>query len=451
MIEAFAVITFVLLLVAVFMLALLLQRSSNADPGPVLAKLESLEKLQGRLDHCLKDEIGRSRQESAEQARGLRQEVQGSLKGSTDTLVQSLAGWQKQQLDSFATQLGNLTERSEKKANELRASVEAKLTQLQTENALKLEEMRRTVDEKLQGTLEKRLGESFKLVSDRLEQVHKGLGEMQALASGVGDLRRVLTNVKTRGTWGEMQLGNLLEQILAPEQYTRNVRTNPEGQETVEFAIKLPGRDDQDGKSVWLPIDAKFPKEDYERLVDAADRCDGEAVEQAAKNLEARVRSQAREIRNKYLAPPHTTDFGLLYLPVEGLYAEVLRRAGLADSVQREHRIVIVGPTTLAALLNSLQMGFRTLAIQKRSSEVWKVLGAVKTEFGKFGDMLDRVKKKLDETGNTIEEAAHRSRQLEKKLRKVEALPPSEAAALLAEAQPADPLPELPGAHSQSA
>jgi DNA recombination protein RmuC len=451
MIEAFAVITFVLLLAAVFMLALLLQRASYADPGPVLAKLESLEKLQERLDHCLKDETGRNRQESAEQARGLRQEVQGSLKGSTDTLVQSLAGWQKQQLDSFAAQLGNLTERSEQKANELRASVEAKLTQIQTENAVKLEEMRRTVDEKLQGALEKRLGESFKLVSDRLEQVHKGLGEMQALASGVGDLRRVLTNVKTRGTWGEVQLGNLLEQILAPEQYARNARTNPEGQETVEFAIKLPGHDDQEGKPVWLPIDAKFPKEDYERLVDAADRCDGEAVEQAAKNLEARVRSQAREIRNKYLAPPHTTDFGLLYLPVEGLYAEVLRRAGLADSVQREHRIVIVGPTTLAALLNSLQMGFRTLAIQKRSSEVWKVLGAVKTEFGKFGDMLDRVKKKLDETGNTIEEAAHRSRQLEKKLRKVEALPPSEAAALLAEAQPADSLPELPGANSQSA
>ena len=275
-------------------------------------------------------------------------------------------------------------------------------------------------------------------MSERLEQVHEGLGQMQELANDVGGLKRVLTNVKTRGTWGEMQLGNLLEQLLTADQFARNVQTKPTSRELVEFAIKLPGRDEGDGQPVWLPIDAKFPKEDYERLVDAAERGDAAGVEQSAKDLEARVRSQARDIRDKYIAVPHTTDFGLLYLPTEGLYAEVLRRPGLVDVLQREQRVVVVGPTTLAALLNSLQMGFRTLAIQKRSSEVWKVLGAVKTEFGKFGDILDRVKKKLDETGSTIEEAAHRSRQLEKKLKKVEALPADEAVAVLADAPAAE-------------
>ena len=338
--------------------------------------------------------------------------------------------------------LSKMAEQIDKKLDQLKGAVETKLTQIQTDNSTKLEEMRKTVDEKLQGTLEKRLGESFKMVSDRLEQVHKGLGEMQTLATGVGDLKKVLTNVKTRGTWGEMQLGNLLEQILTQDQYARNVRTNPAGSELVEFAIKLPGRDEDGDKPVWLPIDAKFPKEDYERLVDASERSDVEAVEQAAKSLEARVRSQARDIRDKYIAEPHTTNFGLLYLPTEGLYAEVLRRPGLADSLQREYRIVVVGPTTLAALLNSLQMGFRTLAIQQRSSEVWKVLGAVKTDFGKFGDLLDSIKKKLDETGNTIEKAAHRSRQLEKKLKKVEALPVVETAELLADVQSTEADPE---------
>ena len=291
--------------------------------------------------------------------------------------------------------------------------------------------MRHTVDEKLQGTLDRRLGESFKLVSDRLEQVHKGLGEMQSLASGVGDLKRVLTNVKTRGTWGEIQLGNLLEQILTADQFVRNVKTKPAGNQLVEFAIKLPGTEENDGKVVWLPIDAKFPKEDYDRLVDAAERSDAIGVEQAAKDLESAVRLQARNIRDRYISPPHTTDFGLLYLPTEGLYAEVLRRPSLVESLQREHRVVIVGPTTLAALLNSLQMGFRTLAVQKRSSEVWKVLGSVKTQFEKFGDLLEKVKNKLDETGNTIDQAVQRSRQIHKKLRDVESLAPDDAPALL--------------------
>ena len=362
-----------------------------------------------------------------------------ALKSAVETKLESASQQQiKASNDSrteLTTTLSKMAEQTGRELDKLKGAVEVKLAQIQTDNSTKLEEMRKTVDEKLQGTLDKRLGESFKLVSERLEQVQKGLGEMQTLAIGVGDLKKVLTNVKTRGTWGEVQLGNLLEQILTPEQYGRNVKTKPSGRELVEFAIKLPGRDEDSGKPVWLPIDAKFPKEDYERLVDAAERSDAEAVEQAAKNLETRVRSQARDIRDKYIEPPHTADFGLLYLPTEGLYAEVLRRPGLADSIQREYRIVVVGPTTLAALLNSLQMGFRTLAIQQRSSEVWKVLGAVKTDFVKFGDLLKGIKTKLEEAGNTIDAAVDRSRILEKKLKKVEALPVAETAALLADVQ----------------
>ncbi len=490
------VLAIVLLCGTLALLIALFRRPNVVDLSPLQARLDVLERLQERGEKAVAESLDRNRQEAHEQARALRAEVQQALKLSTDSQVQSLdristaqqqrledfatrlnalrqAGetndsqlrqelvasftqfrdslqkqvadmsvLQKQQLDSFATNLTRLTEAQEKKADELRVAMEAKLVQLQTDNAAKLEEMRRTVDEKLQGTLEKRLGESFKLVSDRLEQVHKGLGEMQTLAIGVGDLKRVLTNVKTRGTWGEVQLGNLLEQILAPEQFSRNVQTKPNSRENVEYAIRLPGRDEVDGKEVLLPIDAKFPKEDYERLVDAAERSDAAAVEQAGKDLELRVRAQARDIRDKYLAPPHTTDFGILYLPTEGLYAEIARRPGLADSLQRDHRVLIVGPMTLAALLNSLQMGFRTLAIQKRSSEVWKVLGAVKSEFGKFGDTLEKVKKKLDETGNTIEDAMHRSRQLERKLKKVEALPAGEAAAVLGEGGSGDADPE---------
>ena len=556
MTEGLIITAILLLLAVVVMLVVVLRRATSTDLSPVMSRLETMEKSQERTERGVKEEIARNRQESTEQGRGLREEVQVSLKNSTDSLVQSvdrisaaqqqrledfanqlnaltqagdtsasqlrleltnalnvikesqekrlsenavqlqqhfdsfgrrlsefsqanqegatqtrtelsavlkdfkdslqkqmndMAGLQKQQLDSFAAQLTNLTDKNEKKSDELRIAVEGKLTQLQADNATTLEEMRRTVDEKLQGTLDKRLGESFKQVSDRLEQVHKGLGEMQTLASGVGDLKRVLTNVKTRGTWGEMQLGNLLEQILTSDQYAHNVKTKPTGGETVDFAIKLPGPDEHDGNVVWLPIDAKFPKEDYERLVDASERGDVAGVEQAAKDLESRVRSQARDIRDKYIAPPHTTDFGLLYLPTEGLYAEVLRRPGLLDSLQREQRVVVAGPTTLAALLNSLQMGFRTLAIQKRSSEVWKVLGAVKSEFGKFGDMLDKVKKKLDETGNTIDDAVHRTRQIEKKLRKVEALPADEAGTLLVEAQSADSDNEVPDEIPQNA
>ncbi|HXZ07355.1 MAG TPA: DNA recombination protein RmuC, partial [Paraburkholderia sp.] len=291
--------------------------------------------------------------------------------------------------------------------------------------------------EKLHATLEQRLGESFKQVSDRLEQVHRGLGEMQTLAAGVGDLKKVLTNVKTRGTWGEMQLEALLEQLLTADQYAKNVATIPRSGDRVEFAIKLPGRQDSgDGAAlpVWLPIDAKFPREDYERLLEAQDRADPVAVEEASRALEARIRAEARTIAEKYVSPPHTTDFALLFLPTEGLYAEILRRPGLTDLLQRDYRVTIAGPTTLTALLNSLQMGFRTLAIEKRSSEVWQVLGAVKTEFGKFGDVLAKTKSQLETVTRSIEQAEVRTRAMNRKLRDVEALPGEQATGLLGDA-----------------
>lgn len=308
----------------------------------------------------------------------------------------------------------------------LRGTVEQRLERIQKENADKLEQMRKTVDDKLHETLDKRLADSFKTVSERLEQVHKGLGEMQVLAAGVGDLKKVLANVKSRGVLGEMQLAMLLEQVLSPEQYEINVATRPDSRERVEFAVKLPGRDGGSAV-VWLPIDAKFPTEDYQRLQDAQEAADPAAVEQAAKALEQRIKLEAKSIVEKYIEPPATTEFALLYLPFEGLYAEVLRRPGLFETLQRDYRVTVCGPTTLTALLNSLQMGFRTLAIEKRSSEAWQVLGAVKAEFGKFGDVLARTRKKLEEASNTIGDAETRTRQIERKLKDVEALPGPES------------------------
>ena len=361
-------------------------------------------------------------------ARGDRQEQAQGLDRLAKTLsvqVAQLGSLQGAQLESFAQQLARLTQSNELRFGELRASIEARLNAMQTDNASKLEEMRKTVDEKLHATLEQRLGDSFKLVSERLELVHQGLGEMQTLAAGVGDLKKVLTNVKTRGTWGEVQLAALLDQLLTAEQYAKNVATRPDSGERVEFAIRLPGGDAQ--RPVWLPIDAKFPIEDYQRLTDAQERADPLAVELAAKALESRLREEARKIRDKYVEPPYTTDFAILYLPTEGLYAEALRRPGLADGLQRDFRISVAGPTTLAALLNSLQMGFRTLAIEQRSSEVWGVLGAVKTEFGKFGEALDATRKKLEQATRSIESAGVRTRQIERKLKGVESLPALEA------------------------
>jgi DNA recombination protein RmuC len=330
-----------------------------------------------------------------------------------------IARHQKDLLDSFSKQLTDLTALNDSKLEALRQTMEQRLQSMQNDNTAKLEQMRLVVDEKLQSTLEKRLGDSFKLVSERLEQVYAGLGEMRTLAAGVGDLKKVLTNVKTRGTWGEIRLAQILDQILAPEQYAANVITKKGGSERVEFAIRLPGPDRDSGEIVWLPIDAKFPQEDYQRLLDAQEAADKEQSDRWLRNLEIRVRTEAKAIREKYIDPPHTTDFAILFLPVEGLYAEVLRIPGLCDHLQRDCRIVLTGPTTLAALLNSLQMGFRTLAIEQRSSEVWELLGTVKTEFGRFGDTLAKTKKKLQEAAHTIDQAEVRTRAIERQLRRV--------------------------------
>ncbi len=322
---------------------------------------------------------------------------------------------------SLTTQLSSSAGTQNAQFEMLRGAVEHRLERIQQDNSAKLEQMRQTVDEKLQSTLEKRLSESFKQVSERLELVHKGLGEMQSLALGVGDLKKVLSNVKTRGVMGEAQLAALLEQVMAPEQYEKNVATRPGSRERVEFAVKLPGLDR--GEPVLLPIDAKFPLEDYQRLQAAQETGDLAAMELAGKALEARVKQEAKSIAEKYLEPPFTTDFGLLYLPFEGLYAEVLRRPGLFDNLQRESRVVVCGPTNLLAYLNSLQMGFRTLTIQKRSSEVWKILGTVKAEFGRFADVLATTKKQLQTVANSIDSAEVRTRQIERKLKDVEVLP----------------------------
>jgi DNA recombination protein RmuC len=406
-------------------LLLLLKAGRQAGPdfSPLEARIDGLAKGQERGERALRDELARNRTETSDQGRSLREEMTGSFKGFNDSVLQQLVGLvalEKQQLEGFSGQIENL-----------KGSVEARLIQIQDDNAKRLEEMRRTVDEKLEGTLERRLRDSFSNVQESLDRVSKGLGEMQTLANGVGDLKRVLTNVKARGTWGEVQLGNILEQFLTADQYEKNVATRPGSPEIVEYAVRLPGRDNADGEAMWLPIDAKFPKEDYERLVDAAERSDPQAVEEAARSLETRIKTEARNIRDKYIDPPHTTDFGILFLPTEGLYAEVLRRPGLADTLQRDFRVSVAGPTTIAAILTSLQMGFRTLQIEKRSSEVWNVLRAVKTEFGKFEEVIVKVQKKLQEAGNVIEAAQRRTRAMDRKLRDVEGLPPGEARDLL--------------------
>ncbi|MCA8018249.1 DNA recombination protein RmuC [Burkholderia metallica] len=393
------------------------------------AQLTSVATVQNNQIEGFAQQLGKLVAGNAQQFDAMRESLQRQAQQARDEQTGALRLFG----DTLHRQLTQLTEANDRRIGEVRATLEQRLKEIETNNAAKLEEMRRTVDEKLHATLEQRLGESFKLVSDRLEQVHRGLGEMQTLAAGVGDLKKVLTNVKTRGTWGEVQLEALLEQMLTPEQYAKNVATVPKSSERVEFAIRLPGRDagTRDAPPVWLPIDAKFPREDYERLIDAQERADAVAVEEAARALEARVRLEARTIAEKYVSPPHTTDFALLFLPTEGLYAEILRRPGLTDLLQRDYRVTVAGPTTLTALLNSLQMGFRTLAIEQRSSEVWQVLGAVKTEFGKFGDVLARTKAQLETVTRSIESAEQRTRVMSRKLKQVEALPGDTAAGLL--------------------
>lgn len=365
-------------------LAFVLARRGRAAESDLVKRLEEFDRAQEREEKMFRDEFSRNREESASAAKAQREELAKSLEG-------------------------------------VRGIVDLRLKEMQNDNAQQIDKMRATVDEKLQGTLEKRLGESFKLVSDRLEQVHQGLGAMRQLASDVGGLQKVLANVKMRGGWGEVQLGNLLEQVLTADQFARNVRTRDDSGENVDFAIKLPG--DENGAPVWLPIDAKFPTEDYQRLLAAQDKGDVDLIEGAMKALETQLRKSAKEICGKYINPPRTTDFALMFLPTEGLFAEAIRRVGLVEQVQRDCRVVFAGPTTLAALLNSLQMGFRTLAIQKRSSEVWNLLSGVKAEFGKFGEALSAVKEKLDQAARKMEDVDVRSRALTKKLRDVEELP----------------------------
>jgi DNA recombination protein RmuC len=379
------------------------------------------------LERSLRDELRAGRDESATASRDLRGEVAAQMKAATDTLVKTVG----EMGATMSSRLRDLTDGNEQRLEKARATLDERLRFLQESNEKRLEAMRQTVDERLQTTLEKRLGESFRIVSENLEAVQKGLGEMQNLAAGVGDLKRVLTNVKTRGTWGEVQLGAILEEILTPDQFARNVQTREGSREAVEYAVRLPGREGDGGAEVLLPIDAKFPQEDYLRVLQASENGNGEAVEAASAALARSLHASAKEIHDKYLNPPVTTDFGIMFLPTEGLYAEILRRPGAVEELQRRYRIVVAGPTTLAALLNSLRMGFRTIAIEKRTSEVWKVLGAVKTEFAKFGEILDRVKRQLDTAATTLEETGQRTRAMERRLRSVEELPSEEAEDLL--------------------
>jgi len=394
-------------------------------------RLDSLSKtLESRINTLLEGTakaLLQIRDEGRTSTTATRTEITMALKAYQETVQVQLAD----NVTQVRTQMSLVAENTEKRLEALRATVEQRLQSLQADNAVKLEQMRHTVDEKLQGTLERRLGESFKLVSERLELVHKGLGEMQTLASGVGDLKKVLTNVKTRGTWGEVQLGNLLDQMLTSDQYQKNVATVPGSSERVEFAIKLPGRGGDIHQPVWVPIDSKCPIEDYQRLVDAAERGDADAVRESSRQLDIRIKACAKDIFQKYISAPHTTDFAILFVPTEGLFAEVLRMPGLTDFLQREFRVMVAGPTTLSALLSSLQMGFRTLAIEKRSSEVWSILSAVKTEFGKFGAVMDRVKKQLGAASNTIEDATVRTRAMERELGKLDKLPVPVDAAML--------------------
>jgi DNA recombination protein RmuC len=457
-VEALTVVTLAAAILGAALAAAIIVRLARLDMSP---ELRSLEAAIGRLEQGLRDELARGRRDSASDSKLLREEVIGAFGALADNVrnaMSDLAGGQRLQLDGFANrlneakseaaanagalrgevqrtlqQLGDrlavavteLARTSEGQQEALRCTVEGRLDMLRSENAEKLEQMRHTVDEKLQGTLEQRLGASFKMVNDSLTKVHESVGEMQVLATGVGDLKRILSNVKSRGTWGEVALGNILEEILSADQYARNVEVRPRSNQRVEFAIKLPG----DGRTpLWLPVDAKYPTEDYDRLIEATERGDLEAAEAALRGIESRIRGAAKDICAKYVAPPHSTDFAVMFLPTEGLFAEVVRRPGLVDALQRDCHVMVAGPTTLVSLLTSLRMGFRTIAIQQRSSEVWRVLSAVKSEFEKFGGILDKVHKKLEEAQQVVEDAGVRRRAMDRKLRGVETLPEAEIA-----------------------
>jgi DNA recombination protein RmuC len=443
---------------------LILGRQKNTTENP---QLDAILREQTRFEQILREEFSRNREEQQRTSRESREEqslalrnfekkveesftafreqlrimgndtregLTNSLKSFEERFAQSVKEFnelQRQKFNELVVKQTELNSTTELRLEKVRETVEGRLKVMQDENAKKLEEMRATVDEKLQTTLEKRLGESFKQVSDRLEQVHKGLGEMQTLATGVGDLKRVLSNVKTRGILGEIQLSNILEQIMAPEQFDRNVATKKGSRDMVEFAVKLPGKDDG-GKEVYMPIDSKFPLDVYNQLQNAYDSGSAEAVAIAIKDLERSIKNNAKDIRDKYLDPPYTTDFAVMFLPIEGLYAEVIRNTSLMEVLQREYRVVITGPTTLAAILNSLQMGFRTLAIEKRSSEVWQILGAVKTEFSRFGDVLKKAQEKITKANEDIDQlVGTRTRAIERRLRNVQELPSAQTGAIL--------------------
>src|SRR5512132_2208018 len=411
--------------------------AASREVADLRGRLEAIGR--GVVDHerDVRQDLAIARNEAAGAGTSLRQEIGEVMARFAETNAQlhrAASNAQAIELKGFGDRLAQLSQTSETRLDALRRTLEERLDHLRADNAQKLDQMRATVDEKLQTTLETRLGASFKQVSDRLEQVHKGLGEMQTLATGVGDLKRVLTNVKSRGTWGEVQLGALLADLLTPAQYAQNVATRPGSKERVEYAVRFPGRSD-DGAPCWLPIDAKFPLEDWHRLQDAMERADPEAVEASRRALEQFFKVQARAIRDKYVESPHTTDFAILFVPTEGLFAEAVARPGLTETLQREFRVTLAGPTNLVAMLNSLQLGFRTLAIEKRSTEVWRVLGAVKTEFGRFGEILARTKDRLDQVGRTLDEAGRKSTTIARKLRDVEALPDDEADRLLTPAE----------------
>jgi len=426
-------IAFSLLALIFVLLIFLVSRLKNYDLTDLKQELSYMVKNYERLEKLFRDEIGRIKDDTLILHKGLREELNRNVFDFTNTIraqMSDMTNMQKNQFEIFSNQLSVLVQTLEQRLDRINVTVENRLKMLQDDTNKKLEDMRAIVDNKLHETLEKRLGESFKLVSERLEQVHKGLGEMQNLASSVGDLKNILSNVKTRGIWGEIQLENLLSQILSPDQYAKNVQTKKGSNERVEFAIKLPGKNDENSV-VWLPIDAKFPQEDYQRLLNFYDKCDEKGIEEAKKQLEKSIKKCAGDIRDKYINPPDTTDFGILFLPVEGLYAEVLRLPDLVEVLQRDFKIVIAGPTTLAAFLNSLQMGFKTLAIEKRSSEVWKLLGAVKTDFSKFGSLLEDASNKLLKAHESIDTAVKKTRSIEKKLKEVQELPSNEVEEIL--------------------
>ena len=390
---------------------------------------------QGIADHerDVRTDLTVARNDATSASASLRQEVAAAMARFAETNAQlhnAASRAQAGELKAFAERLAQLAQATEQRMDALRRTLEERLDHLRSDNAQKLDQMRATVDEKLQATLEQRLGASFRQVSERLEQVHRGLGEMQSLATGVGDLKRVLTNVKSRGNWGEVQLGALLADMLPANQYAQNIATRPGSEERVEYAVRFPGRND-DGTACWLPIDAKFPLEDWQRLQEAIERADPDAVDAARRSLEQFFKAQAKKIRDKYIESPHTTDFAILFVPTEGLFGEALSRPGLQDALQRDYRVTLAGPTTLVAILNSLQLGFRTLAIEKRSTEVWRVLGAVKTEFTRFGEILAKTKDRLDQVGKTLDEAGRKSTTIARKLRDVEALPEADADRLL--------------------